>query len=93
MMAPQYERARMLCIAINDAASELREPIDRLEVERDHVLVSAGGRRLRFRYYYADSYGADGSPMPGSGRWVVEKITADAESAGPVQRLLSWLRK
>ncbi len=93
MMAPQYERARLLCTAINEAASELLERIDRVEVARDHVLIEAGTRRLAYRYYYANAYAPDGSAMPGSGRWVVEKTDGNEISAGRLQKLFAWLRK
>jgi hypothetical protein len=91
MMAPHYERARMLCTAINHVAAELSDPIDRIEVVFDRVVITAGRRRLTLRYHYQNSHAADGSAMPGSGHWVLEKIPA--ESAGPLQRLLSRLRK
>ncbi len=93
MMAPQYERARMLCTAINYAAAELLEPINRLKVERDHVLIFAGDKRLTLRYSYANNYDHMGVAMPGGGHWVVEKIPAAEKGAGSLQRLVSWLRK
>ena len=89
MMAPQYERARMLCTAINYAAAELLEPINRLEVEHDHVLIN---KRLTLRYSYANSCDHVGVAMAGGGHWVVEKIPAE-KAAGSLQRLVSWLRK
>jgi hypothetical protein len=92
MRAPQYERARVLCTAINQAASELAEPIDRLEVQQDQVRVSAGREQLVYRYRYVDAYASDGSPLPGSGTWAVEMI-AGVERTGPWRRLAAWLRK
>ena len=79
----------MLCTAINYAAAELLEPINRLEVEHDHVLIN---KRLTLRYSYANSCDHVGVAMAGGGHWVVEKIPAE-KAAGSLQRLVSWLRK
>ncbi len=77
MMAPHYERARMLCTAIERATEELAEPIDRIEVASGKVTVWAGKKRLSMRYYYANSYNNDGAPLLGGGQWIVELIGAD----------------
>ncbi len=65
MRAPQYEMARVLCAAINQVAGDLPDPIDRVEVKRDHLVISARSRRLTLRYYYVNSYAPDGCPVPG----------------------------
>ena len=77
MMAPHYERARMLCAAVQRATEELAEPIDRIEVASGKVTVWAGKKRLSMRYYYANSYNNDGAPLLGGGQWIVELIGAD----------------
>lgn len=72
MMAPHYERARMLFLAVETATRKLGEPIDGIEVTSNTVLVWAGRKRLAMKYYYADSYGPDGVGMPGGGQWVIK---------------------
>lgn len=91
MMAPQYEMARVLCTAINQVAGELPDPIDRVEVRRNHLVISAGSRRLTLRYYYVNSYAPDGSAMPGGGHWEVETVDGGETRARPWRRLLDWL--
>ncbi len=76
MMAPQFERARLLGVAIQHATNELMEPIDRIEVGARHVVAWAGSRSLTMKYHHASSTGPDGSPMPGSGQWLVETVDA-----------------
>ncbi len=71
MMAPHFERARMLQAAIQTAVYELNDPIDRIEVIGGKVLAWAGNKCVVMRYGYENAYGADGSPMPGSGSWQV----------------------
>jgi hypothetical protein len=48
LKAPQYERADMLRACINRAAYELSDPIDRIEVLSNKVVVSAGTEQGRF---------------------------------------------
>jgi hypothetical protein len=91
-MAPHYERARMLHAAIDEATQELDAPIDRVEVAAGRVFASAGGKRVSFRYYYANGRGPDGSVMPGGGRWVVEKATPLDEPSPLKARLVARLR-
>ncbi len=91
MMAPQYEMARVLCAAINQVAGDLPDPIDRVEVKRDHLVISARSRRLTLRYYYVNSYAPDGCPMPGGGHWEVEKIDG-GETTGDRGRSLARCR-
>jgi hypothetical protein len=92
MMAPHYERARMLHAAIDVAAFELSEPIERVEVSGGRVFAWAGRKRLAMRYYHEDRRDSHGSAMPGSGQWVVEKAAFADAPANVVARVLSWLR-
>jgi hypothetical protein len=71
MMAPKYERGRMLEQALQLAIYELADPIDRIEVIGGQVVAWAGGRRLKMSFGYEASYGERGEPMPGSGTWRV----------------------
>ncbi len=71
MMAPHYERLRVLHAALEAAGAELNEPIDRIEVRGGDVLFWTASEHLAVSYNYANSYDERGSPMPGSGRWVV----------------------
>jgi len=93
MMAPHYERARMLCAAIHAATDELNEPIDRVEVRSRCVLLWAGNKRIALKYYYANSYDPTGGPMPGGGHWVVEKVGLADMSLGLHAGLLSRLQR
>jgi hypothetical protein len=72
MMAPQYERARVLHEAIETSVQQLGEPIDRIKVTPQRVLIWAAGRRLVMNYRYLNSYDASGAAMLGGGRWIVE---------------------
>jgi hypothetical protein len=95
MMAPQFERARMLCTAINTATYELMEPVDRVEVSRSTVVVWAGAKQVTLKVWYANSYDERGHGIPGGGSWQAEVVPADgAAAAGPrpfLRRLLSRL--
>jgi hypothetical protein len=72
LKAPQYEQADMLHACINRAAYELSDPIDRIEVLPNKVVVSAGGKRVVLIARYANSIGPGGAVAPGSGQWVVD---------------------
>jgi hypothetical protein len=72
MMSPANERQVLLGNAIREATLALGDPIDRIEVGRDHVYAWAGKRLAKMRYGYADSYDAHGNPLLGGGRWTVE---------------------
>jgi hypothetical protein len=72
MMAPHYERARILHAAIETAVQQLSEPIDLIKVTPRQVLIWAAGRQLAMRYHYANSYDASGTAMLGGGHWVLE---------------------
>jgi hypothetical protein len=95
MMAPQFERARMLCTAINTATYELMEPVDRVEVGHSAVIVWAGAKQVTLKVWYANSYDERGQGIPGGGSWQAEVVSgdgADAASRRPfLQRLLSRL--
>jgi hypothetical protein len=93
MMAPHYERARMLHAAIDLATLELREPIERLEVSAGRVFAWAGRRRVAMRYCHEDRSDPDGHVMPGSGEWVVEKTALADTPRNFVARVLGWLRR
>ena len=94
MMAPHYERARMLAVAIDRATAELGEPIDRIEVTARKVLVWAGRRYLSMTYGYANSYGPGGTAIPGGGTWVVEPDgPLRQDSSVPIGGLFSALRR
>lgn len=73
-MAPKYERLRMLMTALEAAAHDLDEPIDRLEVKGGEVIVSAKGRRAAYAYRHDDSYDAEGNPLLGGGSWSVSRV-------------------
>jgi hypothetical protein len=92
MMAPHFERARMLQIAIEAACHELDEPIDRIEVTGRRVLVWAGAKQVALSYSYANAYDRAGIPMPGSGNWVVEKAGSTEDPRGWLIRLLRLAR-
>lgn len=72
MMAPHFERARVLALAIDQANDLLQEPIDLIRIDGSEITVAAGGLMVTGTFSYHDAYAADGSPMPGSGHWSVE---------------------
>jgi hypothetical protein len=89
-MAPPYERARLLSVAIDVTNTELQAPIDRIEVVSGQILVSAGNKHLTLNYHYSGSYDLSGVPIPGGGNWVVEK--AESLHTAKPRDLLSRLR-
>ena len=97
MMAPQFERARMLSAAIDRAIAELADPIERIEVELSNVFVWAGTKRLTMSYSYANSYSRDGAPLLGGGRWVVEVVEVEdltgRRVASWAAQIRSWLQR
>jgi hypothetical protein len=93
MMAPHFERARVLHTAIQTATYELDEPIDRLEVTELRIFVWAGKKVIAMKYRYADSYGPDGVGMPGAGEWVVEKESLIDMPISLIARVLLQFRK
>jgi hypothetical protein len=72
LKAPQYERADMLRACINRAAYELSDPIDRIEVLSNKIVVSAGSQRVVLIARYANAIRPSGAVAPGSGQWVVD---------------------
>ncbi len=86
-MAPRYERARLLGVAIEVAASELREPIDRIEFVSGQILVTAGNKHIALNYHYSGSYDPSGVPIPGGGHWVAEKAESLPAPTGFLFRL------
>jgi len=93
MMAPHFERARMLAVALQTASMELADPIDRIEVIGARVLVWAGKTCLAMTYYYADIYNPRGEPLLGGGSWVVqpEGPPRVAAGAGLFAALKRWI--
>jgi hypothetical protein len=75
-LAPNYEAANLLHVAIDVAASELREPIDRIEFVSGQILVSAGNKRLALNYYRTSPCGPNGVPIVGGGHYFVVKAEA-----------------
>jgi hypothetical protein len=71
MMAPRYERLRVLHEALDCAGRHLDDPIHRIEVKEDQVLFWAGAQTFAVRYEYRNAYDRRGAAMPGSGRWQV----------------------
>src|SRR5436190_10972312 len=93
MMAPHYERARILHQSIETAVQQLGEPIDLIKVTSRQVLIWAAGRQLVMRYRYVNSYDASGVAMPGSGHWILETEPTRLPMMSWGRRLLSAVRK
>jgi hypothetical protein len=95
MMAPKFERLRVLGEAIQAAAYELDDPIDQVTVAGDRIVVAARGRRVELSYGYQNAYGENGSAMPGSGHWSVAIVHAEAKPswAQAVLRKFGLFRK
>ena len=72
MKAPQYEQAEILHACIDRAVNELSDPIDRIEVLPNKIVVSARGKRVVLIAQYANGISPSGAVAPGSGRWVVD---------------------
>jgi hypothetical protein len=80
MMAPKFERARVLGEAIGVAATTLADPIDKMKVSDEKILIFAGRERLELSYAYHNAYAPDGSVMPGSGHWSVSIVKLTRQS-------------
>ena len=80
MMAPQHERARVLNLAIEFAANELSDPIDKITVFAGQILIVAGSKRIELSYTYHNAYSENGAIMPGSGNWDVSMIGVSKEN-------------
>ena len=95
MMAPKFERLRVLGEAMHAAAYELDDPIDQVTVAGDRIVVAARGRRVELSYGYHNAYAEDGSVMPGSGHWSVAIVHADARPSWrqAILRRVGLLRK
>lgn len=92
-LPPNHETANLLHVAIDVAASELREPIDRIEFVGRQILVSAGSKRLTLNYTRSNPCDENGIPFAGGGRyhaWVGEPLPALRQAP---QGLLSRLRR
>lgn len=92
MMAPHYERLRVLHTALEAAGAELSDPIDRIEVRGGEVLFWTCSEHLAVSYDYANRYDERGSAMPGSGSWVVRpgKVQRTRAIARPFRN--AWQR-
>jgi hypothetical protein len=84
MMAPQYVRANLLCMAITEATSELSAPIDRIEIIGDAVRIDcwAGSRQVSIGFNRSEGgeiVNGTFVPFVGSVSWqpvVVQRPTA-----------------
>lgn len=92
-LAPNHETANLLHVAIDVAASELREPIDRIEFVGSQILVSAGSKRLALNYHRSTPCDDNGIPFAGGGHYVVVKAEPLRASQASPTGLLSRLRK
>ena len=74
-LAQRIEQAQILVIlhaCIDRAVYELSDPIDRIEVLPNKIVVSARGKRVVLIAQYANGISPSGAVAPGSGRWVVD---------------------
>jgi hypothetical protein len=81
MMAPKYERARVLAEALEVGVRELEDPIDNVTVSGDRISIVAGRKRLELLYTYHNAYSQNGSVMPGSGHWSVSIKSSHKENS------------
>lgn len=93
MMAPYFERARVLHAAIEIATYELGDPIDRVEVTELRIFAWAGKKSIAMKYHYADGYRHDGIAILGGGQWVVEKEELTDVPVSLLAKVLLHLRK
>ncbi len=81
-LAPNREVTRLPHVAIDVAASEFREPIDRIEIVGRQIFESAGNKRLTLNYYRTSPCGPNGEPVPGSGNYHV-RVAEPASTSQP----------
>jgi hypothetical protein len=72
LKAPHYEQAEILHACIDRALYELSDPIDRIEVLPNKIVVSAGSKQVVLIARYANAISPTGAVAPGSGRWIVD---------------------
>jgi hypothetical protein len=80
MMAPKFERARVLAEALEIGAHELDDPIDKMTVSASRISVFAGRACLELSYAYHNAYAENGGVKPGSGHWSVSIVSATKEN-------------
>src|SRR5579863_1148229 len=92
MMAPKYERLRLLHLALEEGGNQLADPIDRIEVRGRFIVVAAGDEEVHMTFGYQNSYSDGGAPVLGGGSWFVRLVDAPrrAERSG-FRRLLTLL--
>jgi hypothetical protein len=81
MMAPKFERARVLAEALQIGAHELEDPIDQVRISGNRISVSAGRKHIKLSYAYHNAYSQNGSVMPGGGHWSVSIISSAKENS------------
>jgi len=91
MTAPKYERVRALEAAIQAAVNVLDDPIDRIEVRRDSILVGANSRQLILAWSYQNAYAPDGAALPGSGHWFAT-VTSGTGRLSLLERIRAILK-
>jgi hypothetical protein len=82
MKAPKYQRMDALYAAIQTAGDELADPILGVEMTGDGIVAWDGKRAILMSYDWNQGYGADRTPLPGSGNW---SATYVRDCAGPVR--------
>jgi len=69
MKAPKYQRMDALYAAVQTAGYELADPVLGLEMTEDGIVAWDGKRAILMSYHWNQGYGADRTPLPGSGDW------------------------
>lgn len=80
MMAPKFERARVLSMALDIGAQQLEDPVDRIAVGRSRIWLFAGATCLELSYAYCNAYAEGGAVMPGSGHWSVSIVGSNRQN-------------
>jgi hypothetical protein len=98
MMAPEFERMRLLGVMIERATSVLKAPLTKIEVSGNEIICWAGSRRHTMRYGYANGYAwapgdsdeqAPSAIAVGSCSWWVE---SKPDSSSKMAKARDWLQ-
>ena len=91
MMAPKYMQARLLQTVLEEAASELPDPIVKLEIAARGVLVTSEKDEVWYACRLVSSTDGHGRPILGSDRWEIS--LAQRAPLGGARSLLLRLRR
>jgi hypothetical protein len=92
VMAPQFERERMVNGAVAVATERIGKP-GHAAVDGDRVIVRAGDRQIVVRAFYSQSCDGRGIPLAGGGSWSFVAGEVERARRAPLRALLDWARR